>query len=203
MKKFFATFIVLFMLPITLFGQVVVGTYRLAATGRDYVVLVDDIPSDGSKSTSQLNNRQIYIQVETDSSSVQAFIKLTSKELTRFMNTLNNQYSKALNYFAKKPSSRKKIGKNDVVLYLKKHDDIYNVDIYGYESGVDYDIFMTKNPNGTVLVSYIGESAKSEDEVVIKINGWRFVISSTDEIKNLSSLLSKASAMIKNNSTKL
>ena len=197
MRKLFAIIIVLFMLPITSFGQVVVGSFHLAATGKDYAVLVDDIPSDGINSSSQLKNRQIYIQVETDSSLVQAFIKLTSKELSRFMNTLDNQYSKALNYFAQKPSSRKKIGKGDVVLYLKKHDDINNVDYFGYESGVDYDIFMTKNPNGAVLVSYIGESAKSEDEVSIKIKGWRFVISSTDEIKHISSLLSKANTLIK------
>ena len=82
---------------------------------------------------------------------------------------------------------------------MKCHNDIIGNDIYGYESGQDFDIFYERNEEYQVFLSYYGEPAKSEGNDGLTISGWNLIISNKEEIQAIDDLLQRAQTMIKNN----
>jgi hypothetical protein len=86
---------------------------------------------------------------------------------------------------------------------MKYHNDATGNDIYGYESGQDYNIYYERNEEGQVFITYYGEQAKSEGKDGLAINGWQLILSSEEEIQVIDELLQKAQAMIKSNSAEL
>ena len=195
MKKLLATIIVLFILPITSFGQVIVGSYHMAATGKDYVVVVDDMQSRHKRRAvkRQLKKCQIYLQVESNTPDVEAYIELSSGSVNDFIKDLNKRFNQR--YYR---GIRVKVGDDDVDLYMK-YRNVAGNDIYGYESGQDFDIYYERNEEYQVLLTYFGESAKSEGVDGISISGWKLIITDEDEIRAIDELLRKAQTMIKNN----
>lgn len=199
MKKVLATIIVLFILPITSFGQVIVGSYHMAATGKDYAVVIDDMQNryKGRPANRELKKCQIYLQVESDTQGIEAYIKLASGNTTGFVRELSKNLSKGRSQY--KSTIRKQLGESEVELYMKRHNEITGVPIYGYESGQDYDIYYEQNLSGQWFLSYLGESAKSEGKDGLTISGWSLIISNEEEIQAIDELLQRAQTMIKNN----
>lgn len=200
MKKLLATIIVLFILPITSFGQVIVGTYHLTATDKDYVVVVDDMQNryKGRPANKELKKCQIYLQVESCTPGIEAYIQLSSGNIKGFIKDLNNRYEKR-----GCSGMRVNVGDGEVDLFMKCHNNVINRDIYGYESGQDFDICYERNEEYQVFLSYYGEPAKSEGKDGLTISGWNLIISNKEEIQVIDELLRKAQTMIKNNSAEL
>lgn len=196
MKKLLASIIVLFILPITSFGQVIVGSYHLAATDKDYAVVVDDMQNryKGRSANRELKKCQIYLQVESSTPGIDAYIQISSGNIKGFIKDLNNRFDKRYCN-----GLRVKVGDSDVDLFMKCHNDIIGNDIYGYESGQDFDIFYERNEEYQVFLSYYGEPAKSEGNDGLTISGWNLIISNKEEIQAIDDLLQRAQTMIKNN----
>lgn len=197
---FFVSFFVL--TQVLAFGQVIVGKFHLSVTGKDYVVMVDDMHNryKGKMPNEQLKKCQIYLQVETNNPGIDAFIKITSSGADNFVKNLANEYAKAGNKTKNRFNYRKSAGDGEVELYMRSMDETTHITLYGYESDQDFNKFYERNDEGTVFLSYIGETSKSEGEDGLTISGWRLTLSSVDEVNALCDLVLKAQTMIKNNS---
>lgn len=196
-------FVTFFLLSQTsAWGQVVVGTYHLAATDKDYVILVDDMQSryKGKMPNKELKKCQIYLQVESSAPDIEAYIKLSSGNAKNFAKVLTKYMSRVKEFTMLKSSFSKKEDRSDVELFMKRHNETTDADVYGYESGQDYDIYIGRNELGQLYFSYDGDPAKSEGDDGLAITGWQLVITSDEEIQAIDALLQKAIAMIKSNS---
>ncbi len=196
-------FITLFLLSqASAWGQVVVGTYHLAATDKDYVILVDDMQNryKGKMPNKELKRCQIYLQVESSTPGIEAYIKLSNGDAKNFAKVLTKYMSKAKEYTMLKSSFSKKEGGSDVELYMKRHNETTDAYVYGYESGQDYDIYIGRNESGRLYLSYNGDPARSEGDDGLSISGWQLDLTSDEEIQAIDALLQKAIAMIKSNS---
>lgn len=202
MRTLFA-FITLFLLSqASAWGQVVVGTYHLAATDKDYAILVDDMQNryKGKMPNKELKRCQIYLQVESSNPDIEAYIKLSKGDAKNFAKVLTKYMSRVKEFTMLKSSFSKKEDRSDVELFMKRHNEVANTDVYGYESGQDYDIYIGRNESGRLYFSYDGDPAKSEGDDGLAITGWQLVITSDEEIQAIDNLLQKAIAMIKSNS---
>ena len=203
MRTFLAFITLLIMSQTTVWGQVIVGNYRMSSTGKDYAVVVDDMQNryKGRPANRELKKCQIYLQVESETPGIEAYIKLTSGDATNFSKELSKNLSKGRNKH--NSTIRKQLGDSEVELYMKRLNEITGVPIYGYESGQDYGIFYEQNLSGQWFLSYLGESAKSEGNDGLTICGWSLIISNQEEIHAIDELLRKAQTMIKNNRAEL
>ena len=203
MRTLLALITLLMMSQTTVWGQVVVGKYHLSSTGKDYVVVVDDMQNryKGRPANRELKKCQIYLQVESYTTGTEAYLKLSNSNATGFVKELTKNRSKGRNQ--NKSTIRKQIGEAEADLYMKRHNEITGISIYGYESGQDYNIIYEQSILGQWFLSYLGESAKSEGNDGLTISGWSLIISNQEEIQAIGELLSKAQAMIKSNSAEL
>lgn len=196
-------FITLFLLSqASVWGQVVVGTYHLAATDKNYVVVIDDMQNryKGRGANTQLKKCQIYLQVESDTPGIEAYIKLSNGDAKNFAKVLTKNMSKVKEYTMLKSSFSQKEGGSEVELFMKRYNEITNTYLYGYESGQDYDIYIGRNESGQLYLSYNGDPARSEGDDGLSISGWQLILTSDKEIQAIDDLLQKAIAMIKSNS---
>lgn len=184
----------------SVWGQVVVGTYHLSSTGKDYVVVVDDMQNryKGRPANKELKKCQIYLQVESDTPGTEAYIQLSNRNANGFIKSLNKQFSQR-----NCSGLRVKVEEGEADLFMKCHNDVFGKDIYGYESGQDYDICYERNVEYKVLLAYYGEAAKSEGSDELSISGWSLIISNREEIQAIDELLQKAKTMIKNDAAEL
>lgn len=184
----------------TIWGQVVVGKYHLSSTGKDYAVVVDDMQNRFKRKApnEQLKNCQIYLQVDSDTPDIEAYIQLTSGNVNGFIKNLTKRFGKR--YYK---SSLVNVGDGEVDLYMKNHNDVIGKDIYGYESGQDFDIYYDKNDEQQVFLMYYGEPAKSEGDDGLAISFWKLIICNEEELQVINELLLRAQTMIKNNRAEL
>ena len=196
MRTFLAFITLLMMSQTTVWGQVIVGNYRLSSTGKDYAVVVDDMQNryKGRSANRELKKCQIYLQVESKTPGIEAYIQLSSGDINGFIKDLKKRFDKR-----HCKGLRVKVGDSDVDLFMKGHNDVIGKDIYGYESGQDFDIYYERNNEYQVFLTYLGEPARSEGDDGIAISGWSLIISNQEEIQAIDELLRKAQAMIKNN----
>ena len=202
MNKYLAIITLLLLSQISVWGQVVVGTYHLAATNKDYVVVIDDMQNryKGIMPHDQLKKCQIYLQVESCTPTIEAYLKFDNYFAKIFAKGLKKRMSKVQKYVQRKTAFRTKEARLEAELYMKRNNDITGIPIYGYESGHDYIIYYEQNISGQWFLSYIGEEARSEGDDGLSIDGWQLVLSSEEEIEEISELILKAVAMIKSNS---
>lgn len=205
MRIFLTLALIIFLSHTSVLAQVVVGKYHLSSTGKDYAVLVDDMQNryKGKTVNKQLKKCQIYLQVESDTPDIEAYLKLSSGEANSFAKDLSKKLTKAQKYAKNKSTFRKKEGDSEAELYMKRHNEITDTNTFGYESGQDYEIFYERNESGQLFLSYVGESAKSEGDDGLAIRGWNLILSNEQEIQVIDELLQKAQTMIKNNSAEL
>ena len=196
-------FVTLFLLSqASAWGQVVVGTYHLAATDKDYVVLIDDMQSrfKGKTPNEQLSKCRIYMQVESDDDKIDAYIELSTRYAKRFCNKMINRFDEAKRYSTGELSFRIDADSDSDDLILKCHNDETGNDIYGYESGVDYHYYYERHEDGQIFLEYFGDKAKSEGKDKLSLKSWHLYLSSEKEIQAINKLIQKAIAMIKSNS---
>lgn len=204
----FLLFITLFLLSqASAWGQVVVGTYHLAATDKDYVVLIDDMENrfKGKTPDEQLFKWQICLQVESNDPKIDTYLSISRWHPDKFYNALYENFAKAQKVAQKKSFYRKKIGDGDIDLFLKRCeiDKITGNGTYGYESGNDFNISCEKNDEGQLFLCYTGEAAKSEGGIGLSVSGWRLIITSIEEIQRIEGLIFQAQEMIMSSGSNL
>ena len=196
-------FVTLFLLSqASAWGQVVVGTYHLAATDKDYVILVDDMRSrfKGKTPNEQLNKCRIYMQVESSDDRIDAYIELSTWYAEKFCNKMIDRFDEAKRYSTGELTFRVDADEGEVDLVMKCHDDDSGNDIYGYESGQNYHCYYERHDGGKIFLEYFGDKAKSEGKDKLTLKGWHLYLSSEEEIQVICELIKKAKAMIKSNS---
>lgn len=198
MRTFIVFISLLIMSQTTALSQVVVGKYHLSATNKDYIVLLDDIQNrcKGNTPDAQMFKWQIYMQVESNDTGIETYINISKWHANKFAKEMSEKYEKAQKESQKKSWFRKKGGNGEMNLFMKQHDNITGNDIFGYESGNDYDIIYEKNEAGQMFLCYNGEPAKSEGDDGLNVSGWRLVISSSEEIQMIDGLIMQAQEML-------
>lgn len=200
-KKLTICLVFTLLLNLGLKAQVVVGSFYLSVMDKEYKVLIDDMGKryKNKPVSDELKSKKIYVQVDVAELDIEAYVELKPNSAIKRVKNIVKNYNKSLSYSSKNSQFRKKIGEEEVDIYLKKNDRYTNMSYYGFESGQDFDVFIEQGQVGSRFLSYIGGTVRSEGEDGLRSQGWRLTFANKEEINQLHDLVEKAYSIIVNN----